>query len=385
MSSSSSIAKRPNGKYRARYRDDADKEHARHFDRKVDAQRWLDEVTAARVTGTYVDPAAGKITLAKFYEDWAARQVWESTTAHVMGIAVAGCTFADVPLASVRRSHVEAWVKSMTADGLAPGTVRGRFAHVRSVLRGAVADRIIAFDPAVGVRLPALPRRDATWELPTGKQVAALLGAATDGYAAAVGLAAFAGLRAAEIGGLQVGDVDFLRGVVHVRRQVQHGAKGKPAEVRAPKYGSARDVAIPQGLVDRLAAHVAEYRPGDDPTRWLVEDVALTPGMMTRRWHRTATAANIPRIEVDEGKRAGWVLTMHDLRHYYASGLIAAGCDVVTVQRALGHAKATTTLNTYSHMWPSAEDRTRGAAGAMLADVLKVADSLRTGQAATPS
>jgi hypothetical protein len=46
-----SITKRPNGKYRARYRDAADMEHARHFDRKVDAQRWLDEVTAAVVRG----------------------------------------------------------------------------------------------------------------------------------------------------------------------------------------------------------------------------------------------------------------------------------------------------------------------------------------------
>jgi integrase len=56
-------------------------------------------------------------------------------------------------------------------------------------------------------------------------------------------------------------------------------------------------------------------------------------------------------------------MTLHDLRHFCASGLVAAGCDVVTVQRALGHAKATTTLNTYAHLWPSAEDRTRQAAG----------------------
>jgi site-specific recombinase XerD len=59
--------------------------------------------------------------------------------------------------------------------------------------------------------------------------------------------------------------------------------------------------------------------------------------------------------------------TPHDLRHFYAPGLIAAGCDVVTVQRALGHAKATTTLNTYAHLWPTAEDRTRQAAGGLFA------------------
>jgi integrase len=73
---------------------------------------------------------------------------------------------------------------------------------------------------------------------------------------------------------------------------------------------------------------------------------------------------------------------LHHLRHYYASGLIAAGCDVVTVQRALGHQTATVTLNTYSHLWPSAEDKTRGAVAAMLAEALSGADSVRTaGQA----
>jgi len=51
--------------------------------------------------------------------------------------------------------------------------------------------------------------------------------------------------------------------------------------------------------------------------------------------------------------------TLHSLRHFYASGLIAAGCDVVTVQHALGHSTPTITLDTYSHPWPRAEDRTR--------------------------
>ncbi|MHA7125125.1 tyrosine-type recombinase/integrase [Janibacter indicus] len=59
-------------------------------------------------------------------------------------------------------------------------------------------------------------------------------------------------------------------------------------------------------------------------------------------------------------------IKLHDLRHFYASGLIAAGCDVVTVQRSLGHAKATTTLNTYAHLWPTAEDRTRKAAESIM-------------------
>jgi hypothetical protein len=64
---------------------------------------------------------------------------------------------------------------------------------------------------------------------------------------------------------------------------------------------------------------------------------------------------------------------------FFASGLIAAGCDVVTVQRALGHASATTTLNTYGHLWPDAEDRTRAATeGLMAASLDNLADYLRT-------
>ena len=70
-------------------------------------------------------------------------------------------------------------------------------------------------------------------------------------------------------------------------------------------------------------------------------------------------------------RRAGLSgIRLHDLRHFYASGLIAEGCDVVTVQRALGHAKASTTLDTYAKLWPSGQDRTRMAASNLAREVL---------------
>ena len=74
------IAKRANGKWRARCRDEAGKEHSRHFDRKIDAQQWLDQVTSAVVTGTYADPKAGRITFGAFFGEWSARQVWAPGT-----------------------------------------------------------------------------------------------------------------------------------------------------------------------------------------------------------------------------------------------------------------------------------------------------------------
>src|SRR4029079_11703988 len=83
-----SIKRRPNGQWRARYRDDAGKEHARHFARKVDAQRWLDEVNASVLTGQYVDPRAGRVTFAEYARAWQASQVHRPNTAHAVDSAL---------------------------------------------------------------------------------------------------------------------------------------------------------------------------------------------------------------------------------------------------------------------------------------------------------
>src|SRR5680860_428856 len=119
--------------YRARYRDEAGKEHARHFDRKVDAQRWLDEVTAAVVTGQYVDPKAGRITFRDYAEHWRTTQVHRPSTAlHVetMLRRHAYPTFGERSLSSILPSEVQAWVKRLGVDdasakrkALAPATV----------------------------------------------------------------------------------------------------------------------------------------------------------------------------------------------------------------------------------------------------------------------
>ena len=56
----------------------------------------------------------------------------------------------------------------------------------------------------------------------------------------------------------------------------------------------------------------------------------------------------------------------HDLRHFYASLLIRHGESVKVVQARLGHASAAETLDTYSHLWPDSDDRTRAAVDRVL-------------------
>ena len=70
----------------------------------------------------------------------------------------------------------------------------------------------------------------------------------------------------------------------------------------------------------------------------------------------------------------------HDLRHYFASLLIASGTDVKVVQARLRHKSAKTTLDTYGHLWPDSDDSTRAAVdGVSASKVDRVADYLRTG------
>jgi integrase len=377
-----SVKRRPDGKYRARYRDDAGREHSRHFARKADAERWLDEVTASRVTGTYSDPKAGRVTFGRFYAEWSPRQVWAPGTEKAMTLAAESVTFWDVPMRSIRRSHVEEWVKRMQTKprgekrpiGLAPGTIRTRFNNVAAIFRAAVLDRVISVDPSKGVTLPRVRRAEAAMTIPTTAQVGALLRAAEGSFSAFLALAAFAGLRLGEAAATQVGDIDFLGRLLHVRRQVQR-RDGGGVDIRPPKYGSERTISIPDHLVTVLARHLEERRLGAVAgSAWLFEGEPGQPphqNTVGYRWRRTCSGAGVSGFK------------LHDLRHFYASGLIASGCDVVTVQRALGHRSPSVTLNTYAHLWPTAEDRTRAAAQALMAAALDVedpraADFLRT-------
>jgi len=286
-----------------------------------------------------------------------------------MNFAMRDCTFAGVELRALTRSHVEAWIKGMDRRGLAPGTIKTRVNNVRSVLRGAIGDRLLSNDPMVGVTLPRARRAEHAMTIPSTEEVGALLRAADSMFVPYIALCAFAGLRLGEASAVQLPDVDFLRRVLLVRRQVQRAGGGE-VEVSPPKYGSERNVAIPDELATMLSEHVRTHGVRGDESWLFVGDHGNPPHQNTVGywWRKTRRDAGVDHIR------------LHDLRHYFASGLIASGCDVVTVQRALGHSKPTTTLNTYAHLWPTAEDRTRAAASNLMREALAsaVADRMRT-------
>jgi site-specific recombinase XerD len=109
-------------------------------------------------------------------------------------------------------------------------------------------------------------------------------------------------------------------------------------------------VPLAQVTLDVLAAHLARFPA--------VDELVFTSSH-GQAWRR-GTFAELVR---DARKAAGLPVsvTFHDLRHHYASVLIAPGCSIKAVQEALGHKNASETLDTYSHLWPADEDRVRDA------------------------
>lgn len=113
-------------------------------------------------------------------------------------------------------------------------------------------------------------------------------------------------------------------------------------------------IPIPQDLVLELSRHVEQFSTG-----WVMCDEA---GRQMGPW-QLQRAFRDARAEV-QGLPEGF--RFHDLRHYYASFLINKGLDIKTVQARLRHASAKTTLDTYGHMFPDQDEKTRAAVSGVM-------------------
>ncbi|MEX0913887.1 MAG: site-specific integrase, partial [Demequina sp.] len=333
--------------------DAAGKEHARHFARKVDAEKWLDRVKVAQHTGTYVDPRTARMTVGEWCDSWlegyASRRVSTVRQARVH-VAKIREAFGATRMADLKPSQVKSWTAKLKADGYADSTIYAIHSRLSQIMADAVHDGVIARNPCSRRTSPRMGKQRPY--VATTEQVWALHDAMPAHLRGAVMLGAFAGLRISEVCGLRIRDVDFMRAVISPT--VQYPAEPLKSDMARTA------VPIPHDMALMLADGAGERE-------WVVEGLLgeqIAPWVIERAVRATRVEAGLP-----EGFR------FHDLRHYFASLLIAAGCDVKVVQTRLRHASATTTLNTYAHIWPDAEESTRTA----VADVLTArADSLRT-------
>lgn len=373
-----SIRQRPDGVWRARYRDNAGKEHAKHFKLKRDAQRWLDEVTASVVTGQYVDPKAGKLTFREYADTWLVAQVHRDATAKLYKGHLerhAYPVLGDLPLGSILTTTVQGWVKGLTVgvegerDPLAPATVGVVYTIVASVFRAAVRDRKLARTPCDGIALPEVAK--ARVQPLTTAQVDLLIEQLPEPFHALVILAAGTGMRQGEVLGLTRDRLRLLgkNPEVNVDRQLVTKAGGTTAFAPPKTKASNRTIPLPRVVIAALNDHIAKYKIGDGELLFTIDGKGITRQKFGHIWRPAAAA-----VGLTEATGKG----MHALRHYYASLLIRYGESVKVVQERLGHASAAETLDTYSHLWADSDDRTRAAVDSVLLNRSDSADSLRT-------
>lgn len=383
-------------RWRVRYTDPQGAPKTQSFTLKTEAERFDANTRADVNRGTYIDVNAGKVTFGEFAEEWRANQVHADTTAlhidnhfrnHVLPV------LGQRELRVVRPSAIQSLVKTMSLS-LAPSTVEVIYRYVSSVFRAAVVDERILKSPCVGISLPEVEKkrivplpRDVVDELRAGKRPK--LRALDD-------VGAMAGLRQGEAFGLEVPHIDFLRKTLRVDQQLKLLAGRRPFLAPPKSRASRRTIPIGQTLVDRLAAHLAEFpvveteiedRTGPRPVIRTARFVFLSArGLPLRRntfgdtiWSPAQKAARASLMKRAVGEEKEQILqwlnqlgeaTFHDLRHFYASALIAHGASVTQVQARLGHATAQETLNTYAHLWPDEDDRTRTIIDAVFAPKL---------------
>lgn len=356
--------------WKVRYVDPDGAEKLRVFAKKADAARYATEVEHRKLSGLYVDPTAGRVTFREYAEAWRIAQPHRPSTAEQVESRLrlhAYPTIGDRPIASIRPTQLQALVKDR-AQAMAPSTLENLVTWVATIFKAAVRDRIITTSPAEGLKLPAVGDPDPVVPFDLDA-VDALAEALPARLQAMVALGVGAGLRSGEVLGLTLDRVNFLKKELRVDRQLLTPTGG-PCELGPPKTkASRRTIPLPDVVIQALAAHVKAFPPvelelfdrveREVVTRKFLFTNARGEAIRRARWGETWAAA-VAKAGQAKGTR------FHRLRHTYASLLIRAGCSVKVVQARLGHATAQETLDTYAHLWPDDEDRTRAAVDAVL-------------------
>jgi integrase len=233
--------------------------------------------------------------------------------------------------------HVQQAFAGLQRDGYAPATLKKARAILGAALNQAVTWGLLERSPCQRIRLPAVEGRQDI--LSVAHAQALLKAARDDPHGPLYVLALTTGLRQGELLALRWEQIDLRKRQVRVQASAAR-AGGQRIEKGPKSRAGIRVVPLPDDAVDALT----RYRQ-----QWGVPEGLLFPGVngrpldastMRRRWHRFAAVHGLPRVRV------------HDMRHTYASMLLAQGASLVLVQALLGHSSPRVTLEVYGHRMP---------------------------------
>ena len=201
----------------ARWRDPDGSQRKKSFDRKLDAERHLLVVGSSMLTGSYVDPRAGRVTVGDYAETWLANKghLKPKTRAGYESLLATRVLpkWGPVPLDRANYGAVASWVSTMAESGLSASRTRQAYHVLKSLLDEAVKDARLLRNPATGVDLPRMRAKERRYL--THAEVAALAEACR-GHRTLVQVLAYCGIRWGEATALRVGRVDPVRGRLEI-------------------------------------------------------------------------------------------------------------------------------------------------------------------------
>jgi integrase len=261
---------------------------------------------------------------------------------------------------------VRRWIADLV-DHYQPTTIQKAYQLFAACMEQAVDDNLIPKTPCRGIQLPKREPSEQRVLMPD--EVARLAEAIDPRFHALILAAAYTGLRAGELAGLRLHDLDLLRRRLTVR-QTMTNVRGH-IEFGPPKTpASRRSITLPRLLCHVLAQYLAAY-----PTSSQVFKSADGRPIRWNNFRRRFWKAALWKAGLDPAVR------FHDLRHSHASMLINAGEPVTVVQHRLGHASPAVTLNVYAHLFDGLDER----AADRLDDVFSEGRASETRQIDTPT
>ena len=347
-----------NSKWQARYIDPTGRERSKTFSRKVDAERFLVQVEAQKQRGEWINPELS----ATRFGDWA--QQWFETRSHLKPKTIAGYDsllrvwilprFGQVRMDRIDLIAVDTWVAEMRSHGLSASRIRQAHQLLGAILKAAVQNRYLSYNPAAGASLPRIPQQEQLYL--TADELEDLAQATIEPYDTLIYLFGYGGLRWGEAAALRRRRISLTDSRVEIAESV--------AEISGRLvYGSTkshrtRTISIPPLLTDWLATHLATHVDPDPDalvftslgrtykTKTINAGTPLRSSNFTKKvWQPAVEASGVPRE-----------LRIHDLRHTAAALMIAEGAHPEHIKRHLGHSSIVVTMDLYGHLFPSEAD-----------------------------
>ena len=258
-------------------------------------------------------------------------------------------TLGQIPVESLTAKHLDKLYGNLGRAGASVYVVRQVHATIRAALTQAVKWGAVERNVAAMATIPSVPPTPVL--APSAEDVSRIVSLATTKYGRPMGaffaLAAVTGARRGELLGLKFSDIDFVGRVLTIERGVV-STSASGIVVKGTKTGRSRRIAIDELATAFLEAQIAQVRSVADAGFDLVADPFLFPGDPTgaETWHPDWPSHAFRKVADELGLAAH----LHQLRHFSATQLIAAGTDIRTVSGRLGHADASVTLRVYSHV-----------------------------------